>query len=49
MVSYVRVKKGKSADYVIGWKSKDLFESKLLTLHDTFLSNIKHFGRKIGI
>ena len=30
--------------YVIGWKSKGLFESKLLPLHSAFLPKIKYFG-----
>ena len=41
--------KDKSTDYVIGWKSKVLFESKLLPLHGAFLPNIKYFYYKIGM
>ena len=36
-------------DYVTGWKSKDLFESKLLLLHGSFLPNIKYFEYKITL
>ena len=35
----LQLKKEKSTDYVIGWKSKSLFESKLLPLHGAFLPN----------
>ena len=42
-------KKDKGVDYVIRWKSKGLFESKLFPLHGTFLPNIEYFGYKIGI
>ena len=45
----LELKKDKGTHYVIGWKSKILFESKLLSLHGAFSSNIKHFGCKIGI
>ena len=43
------MKKDKGTDYVIDWKSKGLFESKLLPLHVAFLPNIKYFGYKIGM
>ena len=33
-------KKDKGTDYVIGWKSNGLFESKFLLLHGAFLPNI---------
>ena len=36
----LELRKDKSTDYVIGWKSKDLCKSKLLSLHGTFLPNI---------
>ena len=41
--------KNKGTDYMNGWKSKSLFASELLSLHGTFLPNIKYFGYKIGI
>ena len=40
-------KKDKGTDYVIGWKSIGLFESQLLLLHGTFLTNIRYLGYKI--
>ena len=45
----LELKKDKGTDYNIGWKSKGLFESKLLPLHSACLPNIKHVGYKIGI
>ena len=41
-------KKEKGIGYGNGWKSKYLFEFKLLR-HGAFLPNIKYFGYKIGI
>ena len=41
----LRGKKDKNIKYVIGWKSKYLFKSKLFQLHDVFLL----FGYKIRI
>ena len=43
----LKVEKG--TDYVIGWKSKEVYNSKLVTSHGAFLPNIKYFTRKIGI
>ena len=40
----IELKKDKGTNYVTCWKSKGLFEFKLLPLHGAFLSNIKHFG-----
>ena len=34
----LELKKDKDTDYVIGWKSKGLFESKLLLLHGVVFS-----------
>ena len=45
----LELKIDKGTDYVIGWKSKGLFESKLLSLHGAFLPKIKYFGYKIGM
>ena len=36
-------------EYVTDWKSKGVFNSKLIALHCAFLSNIKYFGKKIEI
>ena len=41
--------KSQGTKYVIGWKLKVLFDSKLLLLHGAFVCNIKYFGCKIGI
>ena len=50
-IQYARVKKkDKSIDYIISWKSKGLFEFKLVPLlHGAVLHNIKYFRYKIGI
>ena len=45
----LELKIGKGTDYVIGWKSTGLFQSKLLPLHGPFLPNLKYFRYKIGI
>ena len=47
--STLQLKNDKRTEYVIGWKSKDLFHTKHLPLSNTYLPNIKHFGHKIGI
>ena len=41
------VKIDKGIEYVIGWKSKGLYNSKLIALHSAFLPDVKHFGNKI--
>ena len=33
----------------IGWKSKGVYNSELVTLHGAFLPSIKYFTRKIGM
>ena len=45
----LELKKYKGTDFVIGWKSKCLFESKLLPLRGTFLPNKKYLGYKIWV
>ena len=45
----LELKKERSTDYVIGWKSKSLLQSKHFPLHGAFLPDIKHFGNIIGI
>ena len=45
----LELKIDKGTKYGIGWKSKRLFNSKLVALHGAFLSNIKYFGKKIGM
>ena len=44
----LELKIDKRTDYIISWKSKGLYNSKLIALHGAFLPNVKHFGVKIG-
>ena len=39
----------KGTEYIVGWESKGLYNSKPIALHDAFLSNVKYFGIKIRI
>ena len=48
-ILYVRVKKDKSTEYIIGCKSKGLLAYKLFPLHCAFSPNIKYLGYKIRI
>ena len=43
------LKKDKNTEYIIGWKLKGIFKSKLFVLHGAFLLNMKYFRKKIGI
>lgn len=45
----LRLKQDKGTEYITAWKSKGLFKSRLHPWHNTFLSNIKRLGHKIGI
>ena len=45
----LELKIDKSTEYIIGWKSKDLYNSKLIALHGAFLPNVKYSGVKIEI
>ena len=45
----LELKIDKGAEYIIGWKSKGYYNSKLIALHSAFLPNAKDFGNKIGI
>ena len=45
----LELKKGKGAEYIIGWKSQFLYNSELIALCNTFLPNVNYFGNKIGI
>ena len=40
----LKLKKGKSTDYAISWKSKGLYTSELKPLYTAFLHNVKLFG-----
>ena len=43
------LKKYKSTEYFIRWKTKGVYNSKLMALHGTLLPNIKYFRKKIEI
>ena len=45
----LELKTDKGTEYVIGWKSKGVYYSKLVAFHGAFLPNIKDLTRKIGI
>ena len=45
----LELKNDKPTEYIISWKSKRLYKSKLIALHGAFLPNIKYFKNKIGI
>ena len=45
----LELKKDKCTEYIIGWNSKGLYNSKLMALHGAILPNIKYFRKKIGI
>ena len=45
----LELKEDKSTEYVIGWKYKEVYNSKLIASHGAFLPNIKYFRNKIGI
>ena len=42
----LELKKGKGTEFVIGWKSKGVYNSKLTPPYNTFLPTIKCFGSK---
>ena len=45
----LELKNDKPTEYIISWKLKRLYKSKLIALHGAFLPNIKYFKNKIGI
>ena len=45
----LELKKDKSTDYILSWKSKGVFNSKLKSLCNTFLHSIKLSGYRMGI
>ena len=45
----LELKNSKGTEYIVSWKSKEIYNSKLIALHGTFLPNVKHFRNKIGI
>ena len=45
----LELKKDKSADYVVSWKSKGVHTYKHKPLYTAFLQNVKSFGYRVGI
>ena len=45
----VELKIEKRIEYINGWKSKSVYNSKLVALNGAFLPNLKYFGNKIVI
>ena len=45
----LQLKINKGTEYIIGLKSKGVYNSKLITLHGVFLPNVKCFEDKIWI
>ena len=43
------IKVNKRTEYVVGWKSKDLYKCNLFRLHGAFLPNIKYFAPKLAM
>ena len=45
----LELKKDKSADYVVSWKSKGVHTYKHKPLYTAFLQSVKSFGYRVGI
>ena len=45
----LELKKDKGADYVLSWRSKEVYNSKFKPLYTVFLHNIKLSGYTMGI
>ena len=45
----LELKIDKGTEYIIGWKPKAVYNSKLTALHSAFLHKVIHYGDKIGI
>ena len=45
----LELKKDKGTEYIISWKSKGIYNSKLIALHGAFLPSVKYFRNKIEI
>ena len=45
----LELKKDKSTDYVVSWKTKGAFTSKLKPLYTAFLDSIKFSEYKVGL
>ena len=46
---YVKLRKIKDTDYVLGWKSQGVYMSELKPLYTAFLHSIKLFGYRMGV
>ena len=42
----LELKNNKGTEYIINWKSKGAYKSKLKALNDAFLHNVRYFGNK---
>ena len=49
IIDTLEIKKDKGTDYVLSWKSKGLYTSKLKPLYTAFLRSIKLYIYRIGI
>ena len=45
----LELKIDKGTEYIIGWKPKGVYKSKLIALHSAFLHKVIHYGDKRGI
>ena len=45
----LELKTDKGTEYIIGWKSKGVCNSKLIALHGALLPRVKYFRNEIGI
>ena len=45
----LELKKDKGTDYILRWKSKEVYNSKLNPLHTALLQSIKLSGYRMGI
>ena len=45
----LELKNDNGTEYVINWKSKGAYQSKLKALNDAFLHNVRYFGNKTWI
>ena len=49
IINVLELKKGKSTEYIISWKSKGVYNFELIALHGPFLPNVNFFRNKIRI
>ena len=48
-LTVLELQKDKGTKYITGWKSKGVYNPKLIALHGAFLYNVNYFGNTIGI